>query len=82
METAADAAIVAACEHLTGHPAGAVAFGTEGPYFNGLGMETVILGPGDIDQAHQPDEFISLERVAPTVEILKRLIKRFCLADE
>jgi len=79
METPAEAAVVAACESLTGHTAEAVAFGTEGPYFNELGMETVILGPGDIAQAHQPDEFVAVERIQPSVEILKGLIRKFCL---
>jgi acetylornithine deacetylase len=44
-----------------------------------MGMETVILGPGHIDQAHQPDEFIPLEHFAPTLELLRSLITRFCL---
>jgi len=42
-------------------------------------METVILGPGDIAQAHQPDEYIAMERLQPMVTILKQLIRRFCL---
>jgi acetylornithine deacetylase len=42
-------------------------------------METVILGPGDIAQAHQPDEFIRLERLAPTVDLLKSLINTVCI---
>ena len=81
METPAEAVIVAACESLTGYPAEAVSFGTEGPYFNDLGMETVVLGPGDIAQAHQPDEFIALDRIGPGVKILEGLIERFCLAS-
>jgi acetylornithine deacetylase len=79
METPAGSEIVKATEALTGHSAEAVAFGTEGPYLNGLGMETVILGPGGIDQAHQPDEFLGLERIPPYLEMLKGLIRRFCL---
>ena len=82
METPAEAAIVTACEQLTGHDAEAVAFGTEGPYFNALGMETVILGPGDIAQAHQPDEFITASSLEPGVAILRGLIQRFCLKPE
>ena len=39
-----------------------------------LGMDTVILGPGDIDQAHQPDEFIGMERLQPMTDILMQLI--------
>ncbi len=75
----ADSPLVAACEELTGHKAQTVAFGTEAPFFSQLGMDTVILGPGDIDQAHQPDEFLSLDRINPTIDLLKALIRRYCL---
>ena len=80
METPAGAPIVAAGERLTGHPAEAVAFGTEGPYFNQLGMDTLILGPGDIEQAHQPDEYLRLDRIDPTLDLLTKLIGEFCVA--
>ena len=80
METAAGAAIVEAGERLTGHAAEAVAFGTEGPYFNALGMETLILGPGDIAQAHQPDEYLRLDRIDPTLDLLTKIIGEFCVA--
>ncbi len=79
METPAAAAIVKATEQLTGYQAEAVAFGTEGPYLNALGMETVILGPGSIDQAHQPDEYISTAQLEPAMQIIRDLVKRFCL---
>jgi acetylornithine deacetylase len=78
-ETAADAEIVKACEQLTGYTAESVAFATEGPYLNRLGMQTLILGPGDIDQAHQPDEYLEMDRIDPTVKVLRGLIERFCL---
>ncbi|MBF0256470.1 MAG: acetylornithine deacetylase, partial [Gammaproteobacteria bacterium] len=79
METPASAEIVQAVEQLTGHPAGAVAFGTEGPYFNRLGLETVILGPGSIDQAHQPNEYLALDQIEPAVRLIQGLVRRFCL---
>jgi acetylornithine deacetylase len=79
METPATAPLVQAAEALTGQPAGAVAFGTEAPYLQRLGLETLILGPGDIDQAHQPDEYLALARIPPYLELLRRLIRRFCL---
>jgi acetylornithine deacetylase len=79
METPATAGIVQLAEKLTGHTPEAVAFGTEAPYLGQLGMETVILGPGDIAQAHQPDEFIRLDRLAPTVDLLKSLINAVCI---
>ncbi|SFM59771.1 acetylornithine deacetylase [Ectothiorhodospira mobilis] len=82
LETPADAPVVRAAEALTGSPAGAVAFGTEAPFLQRLGMDVVILGPGDIAQAHQPDEFLAMDRIPPTLEILRGLIRRFCLAQE
>lgn len=80
METPADAELVKVAEQLTGQTAGAVAFGTEAPYLRELGMDVVVLGPGDIAQAHQPDEYLALERIPPTLELLRRLIQRFCLS--
>ncbi len=79
METPETARIVRVAETLTGCEAGAVAFGTEGPYLRDLGMDVVILGPGDIEQAHQPDEYLALDRLRPTVDILEGLVRRFCL---
>jgi acetylornithine deacetylase len=70
--------IVEAVEQQCGRHSHAVAFCTEGPYLTELGIETVILGPADIDQAHQPDEFLALERIEPTVELLSQLIHKFC----
>ncbi|MGD8956056.1 MAG: acetylornithine deacetylase [Chromatiaceae bacterium] len=79
METAADSPIVKAAESLTGHAAGAVAFATEGPYFNGLGLQTLIMGPGSIDQAHQPDEYLALDQIEPAKRIIRDLVTRFCM---
>ena len=70
--------LVRAAEKLTGHAAESVAFATEAPYFKTMGMDTIVLGPGDIDQAHQPDEYLGQERIEPMVEILQRLIAKFC----
>lgn len=77
-ETPADAELTRYLETATGREAGAVAFGTEGPFFNALGLETLILGPGSIDQAHQPDEFLSLSDVAPGISLFENLIGRYC----
>jgi len=79
METPVSAGIVQLAEKLTGHSAEAVAFATEAPYLNQLGMQTVVLGPGDIDQAHQPDEYLALDRLTPTIEILKQMIDTICI---
>lgn len=76
--TPPDAQLVAHCEAISGQRAGTVAFGTEGPYLQALGMETVVWGPGHIDQAHQPEEFLRCDRLAPTVAGLQQLISRCC----
>jgi acetylornithine deacetylase len=80
METDAASEIVNVAEKLTGYSATAAAFGTEAPYFNRMGIDTVVLGPGDIGQAHQPDEYLACERIEPTIKLLRQLIRRFCIA--
>ena len=79
METPRDAAIIRTMEQLTGSEAGAVAFGTEGPYLNELGLQTVICGPGNIDQAHQPDEYLALDDIQPAINLIQSLVRQFCL---
>jgi len=59
-----------------GNATGKVAFGTEAGLFEAIGIPTVICGPGDIDQAHKPDEFIALEQIAQCEQFLRRLIER------
>ncbi|MDP3814500.1 acetylornithine deacetylase [Pseudomonas sp.] len=78
-EQSADAELVRLAERLTGHSAGAVAFGTEAPYLQQLGCETLVLGPGDIDCAHQPGEYLEMARLQPTVQLLRELISYYCL---
>ncbi|TBV08533.1 acetylornithine deacetylase [Phytopseudomonas dryadis] len=78
-EQNADAELVRLAERLTGHAATAVAFGTEAPYFQQLGCETLVLGPGDIDCAHQPGEYLDTDRLEPTVRLLRQLIQHYCL---
>jgi acetylornithine deacetylase len=51
-----------------------VAFGTEAGLFHRAGVSTVVCGPGFIDQAHQPDEFVSLEQLARCERYLRALV--------
>ena len=74
-----DSELVKTCEQLTGHKTKSAVFTTEAPFFSQMGMDTVVLGPGDIDQAHQPDEFLGLDRIQPTISLLKALIRQYCL---
>ena len=52
-----------------------ITFGTEGGLFTErLGIPTVVCGPGNIKQAHKPNEFIALEQVAAMNSFMRRLI--------
>lgn len=77
--TSVESDIIKACEVLTKRQASTVAFATEGSFLNQMGMETLILGPGSIDQAHQPNEFMALDQIQPMQEVIRGLIERFCL---
>lgn len=79
-ETAATSQIVEACERLTGAQSEAVAFATEAPFLQQLGIETLVLGPGSIDQAHQVDEYLAFDQIQPCVDLISELIKEFCLS--
>lgn len=72
-------ALVQTCEALTGKRSESVAFATEAPFMQQLGMQTVVLGPGSINQAHQPDEFIDTRQIEPAIAIIRGLIQKFCL---
>jgi acetylornithine deacetylase len=80
-ETPGGTPFVRSCEALSGHAAHAVAFGTEAPFLASLGMETVVMGPGDIARAHQPDECIDLDALPPAVNLYAGLIRRYCLQE-
>jgi acetylornithine deacetylase len=50
-----------------------VPYGTEAGHFQGAGLATVVCGPGSINQAHQPDEYITLEQFEAGAAFLRRL---------
>lgn len=78
-EQAADSELVQIAEKLTGHSAEAVAFATEAPYMQQLGMDAIVCGPGSIDRAHQPDEYIEMNQINPAIDLLRNFIRHFCL---
>lgn len=71
--------IIELAEKLTGKKAKSANYATEAPFINLLGCDTLVLGPGSIDQAHQPDEFMSLDYVEPTIHLLQKFIQRVCI---
>jgi acetylornithine deacetylase len=61
--------------HLTGlNNSGVVSFGTEAGLFQQAGMSTVVFGPGSIEQAHQPDEYIELDQIKACIDFVYELI--------
>jgi acetylornithine deacetylase len=66
-------------ERMTGQQGISVGFGTEAPHLQKLGLDTIIFGPGNIDQAHQPDEFLDLDMVESGIGYIRELIEKVCL---
>jgi len=63
------------CRRLTGdNGRHVVAYGTEGGLFQRAGWSTVVCGPGDIAQAHQPDEFITVAQLESGTGFVRKLI--------
>lgn len=59
---------------LTGaNGADTVAFGTEAGIFQALGLSAVVCGPGSIEQAHKPDEYLALDQLEECLVMLERL---------
>ncbi len=75
------------CEH--GHPfvsgvseiagieAQTVNYCTEAPFLQEI-CPTLVMGPGSIDQAHQPDEFLAFEFIDPTINVLSKAMYKYC----
>ncbi len=71
-----DGAAEALVRTLTGNNSShAVAYAAEAGQFQQAGFSTVLCGPGSIDQAHQPNEFIEKSQVHACVDFMRRLIE-------
>lgn len=53
----------------------AAAYGTEAGFFQSAGISTILIGPGDIAQAHQPDEFVECEQLEQTLTLLDAMVR-------
>jgi acetylornithine deacetylase len=77
LQTSADADVVEMVTGLTGHRERIkVGFGTEAGLFSRLGIDTVVCGPGSIEQAHRPDEFVTAEQLERCDAMLDALLQR------
>ncbi len=78
MQTASDSDLNLYLQEVTEKQSQSVAFGTEAPFYNDMDCETIVIGPGSIDQAHQPDEFLPADQIQPTIKLLENLINKYC----
>ncbi|MDY7546443.1 acetylornithine deacetylase [Glaciimonas sp. CA11.2] len=69
-----DAIVQLAASLSRNHTTGAVSYGTEAGLFQRAGIPTVVCGPGNIEQAHRPNEFVALEQVAQCEAFMLRLL--------
>ena len=57
---------------------GKVSYGTEASLFQQAGMAAIVCGPGSIEQAHKPNEWVALDQIAQCEAYLRRLMQRMC----
>lgn len=75
LDTDLNAEIVQLVQRLSGSKTvGKVGFGTEAGGFDAIGIPTVVCGPGSIEQAHKPDEFVTLEQLGRCERFVRALI--------
>ena len=77
-ETAPDSPLIQLLERSTGLQSGTVAFGTEGAQMQALGSEPVVIGPGDIREAHRTGEFVPVAELQRCSEILQQAVEQLC----
>ena len=79
LDTGLETEVVGLAQELAGNDEiGKVSFGTEGSQFQRAGIATVVCGPGSIEQAHKPNEYVTLDQVAQCEAFLRRLMQRMC----
>ncbi|HDM8439418.1 acetylornithine deacetylase [Yersinia enterocolitica] len=76
-ECPTDHHMVGVIEALLGERTAVVNYCTEAPFIQQI-CPTLVLGPGSINQAHQPDEFIDMAFIEPTRELIGQLVDHFC----
>jgi acetylornithine deacetylase len=74
-----DAEFSTTVETLCGCSAKTALFGTEAPFLAELGLQTLVLGAGDIAVAHQPDEYVTIAAIERATDVYASLIQRFCI---
>ncbi len=82
LDTEEDATITQLAKAITGdNTVRKVSYNCEACLFHDVGVPTIICGPGDIDQAHKPNEFIEIDQIAKCEAFMKGLMDRICVAN-
>jgi acetylornithine deacetylase/succinyl-diaminopimelate desuccinylase-like protein len=71
--------LVRLAEDVSGSGSTIATYGTEGPIYVDAGIPSVILGPGNIDVAHTPNEYVEVREVGRAVSIYSELIRKVCI---
>ena len=67
-------------DDLTGQSPAAESYATEAGLFAAAGIPTIVCGPGDIAQAHRPDEWIAQSQLDECDAFIRRLAARYLVA--
>jgi acetylornithine deacetylase len=80
LDTAAEDRMTTLGTRLSGNSVpGRAPFATDGGHFQRAGVPTIVIGPGSIDQAHKPNEYVALEQIAQCERFLERLKDELCM---
>ena len=74
--------LIELAENISGHHCCAVNYATEAPFIQQLGCQTIVMGPGSIEQAHQPNEFLEFSEITKTNKLLINLINHYCFHNK
>jgi len=78
LDTDADSPIVTLAERLTGSGSTFSPYGTEAAFYHEVGIPSIVLGPGRLEQAHVADEFVSVDELRRAAQIYRSLLQEIC----
>lgn len=71
----------ALCPHATSHESTAAPFATDGGNLQRMGMSCLVFGPGSIDVAHRPDEYIDEVELRRCVTTVQTVVREMCIDE-
>lgn len=74
-----DAEVVKLCESLSGSPSTIALYGTEASVYAQHGIPTVVLGPGNVEDIHIPNEYVAIRELKRAESVYSHLIEKLCL---